>query len=76
MSGGHREVVHHREGLDIDGPVDGQLTVGIHPVVTDVRAEKVAIAEEMQLPGGRTNFGVGSHRIVEFPAEVVAADRL
>ena len=76
MSGRHREVVHHRHRGHLDGPVDGQCAVGVGPVIADVRLKEVAVAEEMQFPGGGTDLRMRRHRIVELAVEVVAADRL
>ena len=76
MPGGHREVVHHGQCLDIDRPADRQFSGGVHPVIADVRAEQVAVAEEVQLPGSRADLGMSRHGIVELAAEVIAADRL
>ena len=76
MIGGHREVVHHRQRLDLNGPVDSQFSVGVHAVIGDVRAEQIAVTEEVQFARGRANLRVRSHRIVELAVEVVTADCL
>jgi hypothetical protein len=47
--GGQREVVHHGVRLDIQRPVDRQLTGGVSPVIGDVWLEDAAVAEEVQL---------------------------
>ena len=73
---GEGEVVHHRQRLDLERPIDGQLTGGVGPVVGDVRLKDVAVSEEVQFSGGRADLRVGRHRVVELAAEVVAADRL
>ena len=76
MLSGHREVVHHRQRLNLNGPVHGQLTIGVHAVIGDVWAEQIAVTEEVQFARGRADLRVSSHRIVELAVEVVTADGL
>ena len=74
-SGRQREVVHHRQRRDVERAVDGQLAVGVGAVIGDVRREDVAVAEEVQLAGGRADLRVRGHRVGQLAAEVVGAQR-
>ena len=73
---GEREVVHHRQRLDLDGPVDHQFPVGVRAVVGDVWFEQVAVTEEVEFAGRRADLGVGGHGVDQLAAEVVGADGL
>ena len=69
---GDREVVHHRRAGPGDLRAGHELARGRELVVGEERRCE-AVAEEVQLPGGRVGLGVGRHRGGEATAEVAGA---